>query len=173
MALRSGLFTDNGGPTQSATTTPIASTPTITGTAFDVTKDPNYLAAINAGQSNFNINRNQALAGLQGQQIQADQSLTNLNKTAAESRRRLAGNFAARGMAGGAYGASYAAQDRANAEQIASQTSILDQIAALNQNFLQNYGAVGSDWLGTLQGQREQTQAAQSAIAANLARMGL
>jgi hypothetical protein len=65
------------------------------------------------------------------------------------------------------------AEAQANARQVADRTSISDQISALNQDYLANYGATGSDWTGTLMGQQYKTQAAQAAIQAQLARYGV
>ena len=96
-----------------------------------------------------------------------------MKKDAAGARRNLAGNFAARGMGRGAYGAYYRAQDQANAADLSAQTSVKDQLAALNQNFLANYGAIGTDWTGTTVGQDYRNQAIQQAIAAQLARYGV
>lgn len=143
------------------------------GAAYSIENDPYYQQSLAAGQSEFNLARNQALADLQNQQTGAEGNLRSLNKNATESRRRLAGNYAARGMAGGAAGALTLAEARANAEQIASQTSIKDQIAALNQNYLSTYGATGTDWTGTLLGQKYKTAAVQQALQARLGQMGI
>lgn len=134
--------------------------------------DPLYQMALAGGQSEFNYSRNAALADKQTQESMAVSERKNLDTGATESRRRLAGNYAARGMAGGAAGALSQAEARANAEQIAARTSIQNKIDALNQQFLSNYGAVGSDWTGTLAGQQYKSQAAQQALSAQLARYG-
>jgi hypothetical protein len=134
--------------------------------------DPLYQMALAGGQSEFNYSRNAALADKQTQESMAAADRRSLDTGAAESRRRLAGNYAARGMAGGAAGALSQAEARANAEQIAARTSIQNKIDALNQQFLSNYGAVGSDWTGTLAGQQYKSQAAQQALSAQLARYG-
>lgn len=135
--------------------------------------DPTYQAALAAGQSKFNYSRAQSLADLQNQQTQTAQETEALNKNATEARRRLAGGYAARGMAGGAAGALTLAEAESNARQIAAQTSLKDQIAALNQQYLANYGATGTDWTGTLVGQQYKTEAAQAAINAQLAQRGV
>lgn len=134
--------------------------------------DPVYQAALSSGKSAFSFAQAQALADKQNQETAAAQQRKSLDTTSAENRRRLAGNYAARGMAGGAAGALSQAEARANAEQIAARTSIQDQLTALNNQYLQNYGAPGSDWTGTLAGQQYKTQAAQAAIQAQLARYG-
>lgn len=134
--------------------------------------DPLYQMALAGGQSEFNYARNAALADKQTQESMAASERKNLDTGATEARRRLAGNYAARGMAGGAAGALSQAEARANAEQIAARTSIQNKIDALNQQFLSNYGAVGSDWTGTLAGQQYKSQAAQQALSAQLARYG-
>lgn len=135
--------------------------------------DPVYQQALSGGQSAFNRSRANALADMQNQTTGANRQLANMKQTAAGSRRQLAGNFAARGMGRGAYGAYYRAQDQANAADVAAQTSVKDQLAALNQNFLANYGAVGTDWTATSIGQDYKNQAIQQAIAAQLARYGV
>lgn len=135
--------------------------------------DPTYQAALAAGSSKFNYSRAQALADLQNQQTQTAQEEQAINKNSAEARRRLAGNYASRGMAGGAAGALTLAEAEANARQIAAQTSLKDQIAALNQQYLANYGATGTDWTGTLVGQQYKTEAAQAAINSQLAQRGV
>jgi hypothetical protein len=109
---------------------------------------------------------------MQNQTTGANRQLANMRQNAAGSRRQLAGNFAARGMGRGAYGAYYRAQDQANAADLSAQTSVKDQLASLNQNFLANYGAIGTDWTGTTVGQDYRNQAIQQAIAAQLARYG-
>jgi trehalose-6-phosphatase len=133
---------------------------------WNLQNDPTYQAAIASGQSTFNIDKMNALANLQNQQISAQQNLTQQNQNAAQSRRQLAGNFAARGMQGGAHGAYYRAQDQANADLITAQTSTKDQLAALNQDFLSKYGGVGADWTSTAVGQQYKNQATQQALSA-------
>lgn len=135
--------------------------------------DPIYQQALASGQSQFNYARANALAEKQNTETGLAGQRRALDVNATEARRRTAGNYAARGMAGGAAGALSQAEARANAEQIASRTSIADQISALNQNYLANYGATGSDWLGTLTGQQYKTQAAQTAITNRLAQYGV
>jgi uncharacterized protein YPO0396 len=128
-----------------------------------------------AGESSFNYARNAALAEKQNTETAKAQERKALDVNATESRRRLAGNYAARGMAGGAAGALSQAEARANAEQIAARTNIQDQISAVNNQFLQNFGDVTNptyDWTGTLTGQQYKTQATQQAIQAALARYG-
>jgi hypothetical protein len=137
--------------------------------------DPVYQQAMLGGQSAFNMARANALAGLQNQQVQSERGLSNMKKTAASARRNLAGNFAARGMMGGARGAYYRAQDAMNAEDIAAQTSVKDQMAELNRQFLSNFGDVNDknfDWTATMTGQQYRSDAIQQAINAALARYG-
>lgn len=134
--------------------------------------DPVYQAAMSQGQSQFNRSRNQAMFDKTAAEQAAAQDRQSLDKSATESRRRLAGNYAARGMAGGAAGALTLAEAEANAKQIAAQTSLKDKIAAVNANYLENYGAVGTDWTGTLAGQEYKTAAAQAALNAQLAKYG-
>jgi hypothetical protein len=155
---------------------------TVTGTQWTLSGDPLYQQALAQGQSQFNSSRNQAMFGLNEATTQANQSRRELDQNSAEARRRLAGNYAARGMAGGAAGALGLAEAEANARQIAAQTSLKDKLAALNANFLENYGNVASvdaagksnyDWTGTLAGQQYKTQAAQTALTARLADYGV
>jgi hypothetical protein len=134
--------------------------------------DPAYKAAMSAGQASFNYARNAALAEKQNTQIAKRAERKALDVNATESRRRLAGNYAARGMAGGAAGALSQAEALANARQIAAQTDIAQQLTAVNNQYLENFGAIGSDWTGTLVGQQYKTQAAQQALESALARYG-
>jgi len=140
--------------------------------SWKLESDPVYQQALAGGQSAFNRSRANALSDVQNQTTAANRQLSGMKQSAAGSRRNLAGNFAARGMGRGAYGAYYRAQDQANAADVAAQTSVKDQLAALNQNFLANYGAIGTDWTGTTVGQDYRNQAIQQAIAAQLARYG-
>jgi hypothetical protein len=132
--------------------------------------DPVYLQAIAGGQSAFNVARARALSDLQNQQSEAARAEREIGQSAASSRQRLAGNFAARGMAGGGYGSLSRAEAEANARQIAAQTDIKDQMAAVSQQYLANFGAEGTDWTGTLIGQDYRNQAIQQAMMALLPR---
>jgi hypothetical protein len=156
--------------------------PPIVGNPYTLEGDPVYQAAIQAGQSQFNTARANALASKTTNEMQLANERKNLDLNSTEARRRTAGNYAARGMAGGATGALTLAEIQANAKQITAQTDIKDQISALNANYLENYGnanqtdAAGNknfDWTGTLVGQNYKTQAAQNALTAQLARMGI
>jgi hypothetical protein len=137
---------------------------------WSLESDPIYQQAIAGGQSAFNVARAQALAQMQNQQTEAAQAEKDINKSAASSRERLAGNYAARGMAGGAYGALTRAEAEANARQVAAQTSIKDQMAAVSQQYLSNFGATGTDWTGTLVGQDYRNQAIQQALSSIMPR---
>lgn len=168
--------TANDATSGSSTTQPVV------GMAYNVESDPLYQQALNQGQSQFNSARNQAMFSLNDTTAQTNQDRKSLDLNSAEARRRLAGNYAARGMAGGAAGALGLAEAEANARQIAAQTSLKDKLAALNANFLENYGnantvdAAGKpnfDWTGTLAGQQYKTQAAQTALTAKLAEYGV
>lgn len=149
--------------------------------AWSLENDPLYTSAMAAGQAQFNYARNAALADKQTQELGLSNQRKALDTSATDARRRTAGNYAARGMAGGAAGALTLAEAQSNATQIAARTGIADQITALNNNFLQNYGDVTAkdaagkstyDWTGTLTGQQYKTQAAQQALEAALARLG-
>jgi len=128
--------------------------------------DPIYQQAIAGGQSAFNVARAQALADMQNRQTEAARSQRDIETSGAENRERLAGSFAARGMAGGAYGALTRAEAEANARQITAQTDIKDQISAMNQQYLSRFGTIDSDWTGTMAGQDYRNQAIQQALAA-------
>jgi len=150
--------------------------PAVVGNAYSLESDPVYQAAMASGQSQFNAARAAAMANKNTQEMQLSNERRNLDLNATEARRRTAGNYAARGMAGGAAGALTLAEMQANAKQITAQTDIKDQIASLNQNYLENYGnqnQAGYDWTGTLIGQNYKTQAAQNALTAQLAKMGI
>jgi hypothetical protein len=159
--------------TSGSSTTSDSGGDTVTATPWTLNGDPLYQQALAQGQSQFNSSRNQAMFGVNEQTTQANQDRRALDLNSAEARRRLAGNYAARGMAGGAAGALGLAEAEANARQIAAQTSLKDKLAALNANFLENYGATGTDWTGTLAGQQYKTQAAQTALTARLADYGV
>jgi hypothetical protein len=132
--------------------------------------DPVYMQAMAGGQSAFNLARARALA--QKQNVETDIAGTerDLSRSSASARERLAGNFAARGMAGGAYGALTRAEAQANARQISAQTSLKDQMAAVNQQYLEQFGATGTDWTGTMVGQDYRNQAIQQAMSSLLPR---
>lgn len=142
---------------------------------WSLENDPIYQQAMLGGQSAFNMARANALADLQNQQTRSERQLSNMGKTAANARRNLAGNYAARGMMGGARGAYYRAQDAMNADDIAAQTSVKDQMAAVNRSFLQNFGDANDknfDWTATSTGQQYRSDAIQQAIASLLSRYG-
>jgi hypothetical protein len=147
-----------------------STTPESAASKWSLESDPIYQQAIAGGQSAFNVARAQALAQMQNQQTEAAQAEREIGRDAASARERLAGNFAARGMAGGAYGALTRAEAEANARQIAAQTSIKDQMAAVSQQYLANFGATGTDWTGTLVGQDYRNQAIQQALSALMPR---
>lgn len=137
---------------------------------FNIENDPIYQQAMAGGQSAFNVARARALAGVQNTQTELAGAERDLGRSAESSRERLAGNFAARGMAGGAYGALTRAEAQANARQISAQTSLKDQMAAVNQQYLESFGATGSDWTGTMVGQDYRNQAIQQAMSSILPR---
>ncbi|MFM5968703.1 MAG: hypothetical protein ACKOQ8_06675 [Micrococcales bacterium] len=145
------------------------------GKQWKLENDPVYQQAMAGGQSSFNMARANALANLQNQTTAANRQLSNMKQQGATNRRNLAGNFAARGMQGGARGAYYRAQDQMNAEDIAAQTDVKDQLSQLNNNFLQNFGDVNNanfDWTATTSGQDYKNQAVQQALSSILARYG-
>lgn len=131
---------------------------------WSLENDPVYKQAMAGGQSAFNLARARALAEKQNIQTDIAGAERDLERSSASARERLAGNFAARGMAGGAYGALTRAEAEANARQIAAQTSLKDQMAAVNQRYLEQFGTADSDWTGTLVGQDYRNQAIQQAL---------
>lgn len=167
-------------PTKTATEVPVTEPPVgggdsgttgpvdVTPTPWDVYTDPNYLLNLMRGQSAFNSARIDALANKERQTLENEQALQARVPAAEEARRRLAGNFAARGMGGGRYGALTRAEAQQNASELAARTSLRDQISELNRQFVANYGAEGSDWLGTRYGSEAQQAAIQAAIDARL-----
>jgi hypothetical protein len=181
MAIKSGIFdaqatqTANANPTIQPVKAPVAFTDPNAAPAaqpWTLEGDPNYQANLLAGKSQFNQNQFNAQADIQNQQTDLAQQQADLARNAAQNRKQLAGNYAARGMAGGAGGALTYAEAEANARQLAAQTSLSDQIAALNRNYSANYGAAGTDWQGTLQGQNIVNQARQQAVQARLQAIG-
>lgn len=150
-------------------------TPESYASQWKLENDPVYQQAIAGGKSAFNTARANALANVQEKTTSANRQLSNMKTQAQSARRNLAGNYASRGMMGGARGAYYRAQDQANAADIAAQTDIKDQLASLNNNFFQNFGNVNDtnfDWTATATGQDYKNQAIQQAIASILARYG-
>lgn len=137
---------------------------------WSLENDPVYMQAMAGGQSAFNVARARALAEKQNVQTDIAGAERDLERSAASSRERLAGNYAARGMAGGAYGALTRAEAQANARQISAQTSLKDQMAAVNQQYLESFGTPDSDWTGTMVGQDYRNQAIQQAMSALLPR---
>jgi hypothetical protein len=163
-------FTPTSGVTGGISEGTSGYTPAGSAEQWSLESDPVYQQAIAGGQSAFNVARANALAQMQNQQTEAAQAEREIGESAASSRERLAGNFAARGMAGGSYGALTRAEAEANARQIAAQTSIKDQMAAVSQQYLANFGATGTDWTGTLVGQDYRNQAIQQALGALMPR---
>jgi hypothetical protein len=156
--------TSAGDSTPTDATSEASFTPTQN--AWNLENDPLYQSAMNAGQSAFNTARNKANFELQNATVAQQAALRAQNQQAELDRRNLSGNFAARGMQGGAHGAYAMAQDRANAALITAQTSSKHQLAALNQQYIANYGAEGTDWTATAEGQNYKNQAIQQALTA-------
>ncbi len=169
MALTSGLFDPRMFEMQDKAMNPPA--PAVQ--PWTLEGDPLYQASLQQGQAQFNTAKANAFANIQDTETANMAERTQLDQSAAQARKRLAGNFAARGMAGGAAGALTAAESELNARQLASRTSLTDQITSLNRDFIRNYGAVGTDWRGTNVGQQYVASAQQEALAAQLARMGV
>lgn len=126
--------------------------------------DPIYMQALQEAQSLFNINRINALGGLQYQTTGLNRELRNRIPEAEEQRRRLAGNFAARGMAGGRAGALARTEASANAREQAARNALREQIAELNRQYVGEFGAEGTDWTATRFGQNARENAIQRAM---------
>ncbi len=159
-ALGSGQMTSPNG----AVTTPIAAAQ-----RWNVYEDPVYQQQLQGAQSAFNRERINALSDKERATLGINQELTDRKSVAEESRRRLAGNFAARGMAGGRAGALSREEAQMNARELRLRTGLRDQISELNRQFVANYGAKPEDWLGTTRGASAQQDAVQAAINARLA----
>lgn len=158
-----GMMTTPGG-----VTTPIAQA--VAGTPqWSVYEDPVYQQQLQGAQSAFNRERTNALADKERSTLLINRELGGRKATAEASRRRLAGNYAARGMAGGRAGVLSRAEAEANARELMLRTDLRDQISELNRQFVAEYGADGSDWLGTSRGAAAQQSAVQAAINARLA----
>ena len=155
-------------PTPTPSSSAPAPAPAPEPTPYNVYDDPNYQAALAAAQSQFNLERIGALGAKQYQDLAIERTLENRPDIAEGQRRRLAGNFAARGMAGGRYGALTRAEAELNAQELAQRTGLREQMAELDRQFTSQFGAEGTDWLGTLRGQQAQQNAIQQALAARL-----
>lgn len=136
---------------------------------WNVYEDPVYQQQLQGAQSAFNRERINALSDKERATLGINQELTDRKSVAEESRRRLAGNFAARGMAGGRAGALSREEAQMNARELRLRTGLRDQISELNRQFVANYGAKPEDWLGTTRGASAQQDAVQAAINARLA----
>jgi len=131
--------------------------------------DPFYQQAIADAQAQFNLERINALGTKQYQEVGTNRQLEERKGTAESARRRLAGNYAARGMAGGGYGALSRAEAEQNARELTARTGLREQLSELNRQFVGQYGAEGSDWLGTLRGQQARDTASNLALQNRLA----
>lgn len=136
---------------------------------YNVYDDPFYQQALAAAQSAFNLDRASALANTQYQQRGIQRQLEERIPAAEAERRRLAGNFARRGMAGGRYGALTRAEAEVNARETALRTGLREQIAELNRQYISQFGAPGTDWMGTRRGFEAQQAAIQQALQNRLA----
>jgi hypothetical protein len=136
---------------------------------YSVYDDPFYQQALQGAQSRFNLDRASALAGNQYEERGINRQLEDRKGTAEDSRRRLAGNYASRGMGGGRAGALTRAEADMNARELTARTGLREQIAELGRQFTSQYGAEGSDWLGTRYGMEAQQSAIQQALQNRLA----
>jgi hypothetical protein len=109
------------------------------------------------------------MATNQYQERGINRQLEDRKGTAEDSRRRLAGNFAARGMGGGRAGALTREEAEMNARELTARTGLREQIAELGRQFTSQFGAEGSDWLGTRYGMEAQQSAIQQALQNRLA----
>ena len=131
--------------------------------------DPFYQQALADAQAQFNLERIGAQGTKQYQEVGINRSLDERPATAEASRRRLAGNYAARGMGGGNSGALSRAEAESNARETTARTGLREQLSELNRQFVGQYGAEGSDWLGTLRGQSARDTASNFALQNRLA----
>lgn len=145
--------------------------PVVEETPYSVYSDPFYQQALQGAQSQFNLERASAEANKQYEQRGIQRQLDERPQTAEAQRRRLAGNYAARGMAGGRAGALTRAEADMNAREITARTGLREQMAELNRQFVSQFGAAGTDWLGTLRGSQAQQAAIQTALQNRLAGM--
>ena len=143
--------------------------PTIEPKPYSVYDDPTYQQALAGAQSQFNLARINALAEKQYGQRPITRELENRPQVAEAARQRLAGNFAARGMSGGRAGVLTRAEAELNAREIAQRTGLREQISELDRQFTAQFGAEGSDWLGTRFGMEAQQAAIQQALQNRLA----
>jgi hypothetical protein len=133
-------------------------------TPYNVYDDPFYQQALAGAQSRFNLDRIDAMAGMQYQQKPIERELELRPGVAEQQRRRLAGSFAARGMGGGRAGVLTRAEAEMNAREIAGRTGLREQVAELGRQFTSQFGAEGTDWLGTRRGMEAQQAAIQQAL---------
>lgn len=136
---------------------------------WSVYDDPFYMQALQGAQSRFNLDRADALAGNQYEQRALQRNLDERPDIAEAQRRRLAGNYAARGMAGGRAGALTRAEAETNAREVTARTGLREQMAELNRQFTSQFGGEGTDWLGTRRGMEAQQAAIQAALSNRLA----
>lgn len=137
--------------------------------AYSVYNDPFYMQQLQQAQSAFNTDRTNAQASMDFQNIGTNRQLAERPATAEDSRRRLAGNFASRGMGGGRAGALSREEAEMNARELTSRTGLREQMAELNRQFTSNFGAAGTDWLGTSRGASAQQGAINTALQNRLA----
>lgn len=138
-------------------------------TPYNVYDDPVYQQALQDAQSQFNLDRIGALASTQYQQRPIERQIEQRPEVAEEARRRLAGNYARRGMAGGRAGVLSRAEAQTNAREIALRTGLRQQISELDRQFTSQFGAEGTDWLGTRRGYEAQQSALERALQNRLA----
>lgn len=137
--------------------------------AYSVYEDPFYQQALQGAQSQFNMERTNALGTKAYEERAIQRELQGRPASAEAERRRLAGNFAARGMGGGRAGALTRAEAEVNAREVTARTGLREQMAELNRQFTSQFGAEGTDWLGTARGSQAQQAAIQAALQNRLA----
>ena len=157
------------GPVEVTTPEPEPETEAAPPPEWTLEGDPFYKQALADAQAQFNLERIGAQATKQYQEVGINRSLDERPATAEASRRRLAGNYAARGMGGGNSGALSRAEAESNARELTARTGLREQLSELNRQFVGQYGADGSDWLGTLRGQSARDTASNFALQNRLA----
>ena len=157
------------GPVEVTTPEPEPETEATPPPEWTLEGDPFYQQALADAQAQFNLERIGAQGTKQYQEVGINRSLDERPATAEASRRRLAGNYAARGMGGGNSGALSRAEAESNARETTARTGLREQLSELNRQFVGQYGADGSDWLGTLRGQSARDTASNFALQNRLA----
>lgn len=135
-------------------------------TSTDYSALPGFQDYMNIALNSYNTDKANTMFSNQ-QNIAALENAQNIqNENMPDNRRDLAGNFAKRGMMGGQAGAYMLAQDKQNAQLVASQLGTKEKIALLNNSFLNKFGPEGGDWTASQAGRGYKDQAIRNALQA-------